>query len=79
MLVFYWVTADRLASDLDQHLVASLMGWFAREWPVREAFLPIRIENLRGVSVARRSGLVEVASKDPAYRVFRWRRDGSSE
>ena len=78
LLCFYWVVSDGLASDLDRHLVDELLAWFEESWPVREAFFPIRIENLRGVSVSRRVGLVEVASKDPAYRVFRWQRERSA-
>ncbi len=74
MLAFSWVVEEGVEAGWDELLLRDLERWFEAEWPVREVFWPIRIENLRGAHLAQRAGYAEVASEDPAYRIFRWRR-----
>lgn len=74
LLAFSWVIEEGVEAGWDGWLLRDLEAWFDAEWPVREVFWPIRIENLRGAHLAQRAGYTEVASQDPAYRIFRWRR-----
>jgi RimJ/RimL family protein N-acetyltransferase len=60
----YWVVEPEIASDLDVHLLESLLAWFQRDWPLETVAVAVHAENERGARIASRLGLVE----DPARR-----------
>ncbi|MCA9296384.1 MAG: GNAT family N-acetyltransferase [Phycisphaerales bacterium] len=73
-MLSYWVTEDQLSTDLDRHLVSSVLTWIRGEFPIDVVRMPTHIENERGIEVLQRLGLEEVPSRVDDHRVFIWTR-----
>lgn len=61
MQFYFWVIEPELSTDLDSHLLISVLGWIERAWPgVDEVIVPLRPKNERGQEIARNAGLERV-------------------
>ncbi len=60
--VTFWIRSDELASGLESHLLATLRGWFAAEWPLDRVIFAISQQNPAQAELLRGAGLVEQAS-----------------
>lgn len=48
----YWVIESELDSELDEHLLESMLDWFDRAWPFERVLLPTHPDNQRGLELA---------------------------
>ena len=78
----YWVIEAELATDLDSHLLDSLLDWFQTRWPLEHVALLNHVANARGETLATAAGLtvddgrfVELSRARPDETVFVWKRD----
>lgn len=60
--VTFWIRSDELASGLESHLLATLRGWFAAEWPFDRVLFTISQQNPVQAELLRDAGLIEQAS-----------------
>lgn len=55
--MIYWVVEDGLATDLDRHLLESVLSWIESDWPYEWVAMPAYEGNPRGVEVAEELGM----------------------
>ena len=73
--LMYWVIEEELATNLDSHLITSLMEWLRNDWPFQTVLVPYYEENERGIKHATEMGLTKHDQRDDKDRiVFEWRR-----
>lgn len=60
--VTFWIRSDELAGSLEGHLLATLRGWFAAEWPFDRVIFAISQQNPAQAELLRDAGLVKQAS-----------------
>lgn len=73
MSLAFWVVESELANDLDQHLLASVLQWIQRDWPVDRIVLPVHMDDKRTAEVAAKVGM-RTGGKPRGERVnFFWR------
>lgn len=59
--VGFWIRSDELASGLEEHLLATLRGWFAAEWPFDRVIYAISQQNPRQAALLAKTGLIRRA------------------
>ena len=66
----FWVIDAALG--MEPALVADVLEWVHSAWPIDRVVLPLRLENGRGLALAKESGFEEVALDGPlaAHRCF---------
>lgn len=68
----YWVIDD--ARDIESNLVSETVSWLHSEWMFDRVVIPIRNENVRGISLAASLGFTPfdspVEAKPSGYRYF---------
>ncbi|MFN2136331.1 MAG: GNAT family N-acetyltransferase [Candidatus Promineifilaceae bacterium] len=69
-LARFWIRSSLLASDLERHLLDTLIAWFAREWPFSRMFFETRAAN------GRQAALFDAYPLSRAYRLVMPRRGG---
>ncbi len=74
MSLAYWVVEPELATDLDRHLLASVLRWVEKSWPLRTVLVPTHPDNVRGLRIAREMGLREMGRDAQGRVVFAWRK-----
>ena len=74
-LFAYWVIEDELETELDRHLLESILTWVKSDWPFEAVGLLVHDDNTRGSELARAAEL-EVAedAEVPGNQVYRWER-----
>lgn len=60
--VTFWIRSDEADSSLESHLIATLRGWFAAEWPFDRLIYPVSPQNLPQAALLSSAGLVEQPS-----------------
>jgi RimJ/RimL family protein N-acetyltransferase len=70
----WWVIESELSTELDRHLLESVLAWIQRDFPIDTVAFPVHRENARGVQLLTDLGLSEQAATDPDRRTFLWRR-----
>jgi len=60
--VTFWIRSDELASGLESHLLATLRGWFAAEWPFDRVIHILSQQNPRQAGLLEEEGLVRRAA-----------------
>jgi RimJ/RimL family protein N-acetyltransferase len=60
--VGFWIRSDELASGLESHLLATLRGWFAAEWPFDRVIHTLSQQNPPQVALLEDAGLVRRAA-----------------
>jgi hypothetical protein len=75
----FWVVERAIRSDLDRHLLQTMLSWIEEEWEFDAVLhvVPQRYE--RGIEVALEAGLRSVERDDqpPEYACFTWDRTGA--
>lgn len=73
-LLHLWVIESELASDLDQHLLAIMTSWIAKEWDFDRVIHVVPRSYERGQQVAKSAGFRQVERKDQPqnYACFAW-------
>ena len=75
MELAYWVIEDELASDLDAHLLTSVIGWIRTKWPFETFVMPLHQDNQRGVRLAENLGLNKSKKPGDKNETYVWRRN----
>lgn len=70
----FWVVEDELASDLDEHLVRTVLTWIDGRWPLDEVRITVQRDDARTAAVLGAAGLTQVVSPTPGKLVWSWRR-----
>ena len=72
----YWVVANELQNDLDEHLIQSVLGWIKDAWPLDLVVMPLHTENQRGIKIVE--ALTLQPSGPPKNDMVRyvWEREG---
>jgi RimJ/RimL family protein N-acetyltransferase len=60
--VSFWVRASEVSTDLDQHLLATLLDWLRAEWAFDCLVFPISEDNERQAALFQEAGLERRAS-----------------
>lgn len=60
--VTFWIRSDEAGNGLENHLLATLRGWFAAEWPFDQLIYPISQQNPPQADLLRDAGLVQQTS-----------------
>lgn len=55
--ITFWVRQSRLADNLDERLLASLLSWFASEWAFKRIVFAARKEQKRQVELFTKAGM----------------------
>ncbi len=71
----FWVVEDELESQLDMHLLDSLLSWFEYAWAFEQVRWMIHQDNQRGLQLAAEVGLEEAAAPLPEHVGRLWRAD----
>jgi len=70
----YWVVEKELATDLDRHLIASVIEWVETSWPFDTLVMRLHIDNERGIRIAQELGLELQSGVVQEHRELRWDR-----
>lgn len=68
-MLAYWVSEPALATDLDAHLLGSVLAWIERDWPFERVAIPNHPDNARGARIGAEAGLT--AAEDGSVLVWR--------
>jgi RimJ/RimL family protein N-acetyltransferase len=75
--IAFWVVEDELASDLDEHVVRTVLTWIDGRWPLDEVRFTVQRDDARTIALLGSLGLMQVVSSAPERLVFAWRRAAS--
>lgn len=75
--VIFWVRADQLTTDLDIHLVETIISEVKDSWPVDVIELPIPGQNQRGQEILTQMPL-QVLETSERQTVFGWQRTSAN-
>ena len=65
-----WIVESELESDLDEHLLRTVVTWLENDWPLDRLFVLLHVENERGARIARKAGFTAADRTEPDHLIL---------